>query len=190
MAPEPPKKEFSWKPLFIKAAGFGAGCALLVFVLGSGLLWYSTRPKAWNSRAITAKFGELTIQRTGLGSAADLNAFFVYGIHNALPVDYDLPEQGNAELMGKGKENQNLSILKNASWDAIRIPSNQTVNVKFTLTWHLADYNTTAEQLDDEKKLIEFAEKRLKEAYSMEFFDYSKRYEITLPELPSESPKK
>jgi hypothetical protein len=49
---------------------------------------------------------------------------------------------------------------------------------------HLSSYNKTAADLTDEKMMVDFIEKRLKEIDGFKFFDYGNRYEIDLPKWP------
>ena len=51
-----------WKKLAIRAAGFGAGFALISALLIGATLWWSSRPvkpKPWNTKAITAEFSDI-----------------------------------------------------------------------------------------------------------------------------------
>jgi hypothetical protein len=90
----------------------------------------------------------------------------------------------SVKLMAKPKNAKDLSVLKNATWaPGITIPANQTVDITFTLPYRLADFNATAADLDDEKKLAEFVDSRLN-ASSLMFIDYGARYEIDLPLFP------
>src|SRR5258708_19900904 len=62
--PEPAKKEFSWKRLFIKVAGFGAGFALMSAILVGVFIWYVNRPKPpkeWDHSSITAEYDYLQV---------------------------------------------------------------------------------------------------------------------------------
>jgi hypothetical protein len=59
VSPEPAKTPFSWKRLFIRAAGFGAGFALILCLTVGGWLWYSSRPEQptpWDHKSITAEY--------------------------------------------------------------------------------------------------------------------------------------
>jgi len=186
-APEVPKKEFSWKRLFIKAAGFGAGFRLAVcFVLG-GFLWYSARPKPqkpWNEKTITATFAELTVGVV----QEELRVQFTYALHNSLDRDYLLPSIPSGELMTKSENSSDLTPAKSAAWDTVTIPAKQTVRVTFTISFPLPEYNTNAMTLESIDKLSEFMGKRMKEVNSLEFYDYVGRYRILMPS-PDAKPK-
>ena len=188
VSPEAVKKEFSWKRLFVKATGFGAGFALMLAILAGMGIWYWNRPKPprpFDTKILTAKYSLLTIQRRGVGENATLNCSYQYGITNAGKFDYIFPQPATGQLLARSKETSALTLLSNASWDqGTVIPSKQTINITFNLSYRLADYNTKDEELEDEKKLRAFAKRRFDEVPSMVFFDYGNRYEIDLPPLP------
>lgn len=106
-----------------------------------------------------------------------------YGLHNTTDKDYSLPTIG--ELMIVNPENKGLDTIDGATWNsAAIIPPSQTVNLKFDIPYPLSSYNKTAADLADDKSMVSFIEKRLKEIDGFRFFDYEKRYEIDLPKWP------
>jgi len=53
------ERKFNWKVLFIKAAGFGAGFAVVLLVFAGTSIWYTSRPpkqKPWNTNALIAEY--------------------------------------------------------------------------------------------------------------------------------------
>jgi hypothetical protein len=172
------------KRLFIIAAGFGAGAAVTLAIIAIAAANYLSGPTPWNKKAITAQYAALTIQRFGPASDPSMDVIYKYRIHNSNKYDYTLSQPPIGRLMAKPKDGKDLSVLKDATWDpGITIPANHTVDITFTLPYRLADFNTTAADLDDEKKLAEFLDNRLK-ASSLVFIDYGARYEIGLPLPP------
>lgn len=76
-------------------------------------------------------------------------------------------------------------MLKDATWPpGITLPAKQTVNVAFTFSYRLADFNVTEAQLNDDKKLAEFIDSRFKNVRSLAFVDYGNSIEIDLPFRP------
>lgn len=93
ISPEPVKKEFR-KRLFIKAAGFGAGFAL-VFALSAGVgTWYikhSKHIKPWNNQVLKAEFRSI--------GKTDSDTFaFQYVVENTSDNDYTLRSMAGVNL--------------------------------------------------------------------------------------------
>ena len=175
-----PDKDRKRKRLFIIAAGVVVTLAAMLIAA----VEYLSSPAPWNKKAITAQYAGLTIQRFGPASDASIDVIYKYQIHNSSKYDYTLSQPPIGRLMARPKDHNDLSALKDATWaPGITIPANKTVDITFTFPYRLADFNTTAADLDDEKKLAQFVETRLN-ASSLVFIDNGARYEIDLPLLP------
>ena len=90
-----PKKEFRWKRLFIKAAGFGAGVALMLCLIAGASLWYVSRPKPpkpWDSKAIVASYRNVNVEDS------DQKISFVYTLSNNTDEDFRLTETDTPEV--------------------------------------------------------------------------------------------
>jgi hypothetical protein len=77
-------KKHHWSRLFIKAAGVGAGFAVIVCLVVGCWKWYSSRPKApkpWNKSAIVATFSDLTTDDND-------DIVFYYFVENRTKSDY------------------------------------------------------------------------------------------------------
>jgi hypothetical protein len=170
-----------WKKVLLRAAGFGAGFAIVAAVIFGVAIWWSGRPvkpKPMNPHAITGTFSGMGMQvRTD-----DMHLTVTYGLHNTTDKDYSLPSTG--ELMIVDPENKGLDVIHGVTWDSATIPPGQTVNLNFDIPYPLSDYNKTAADLTDEKAMVDFIQKRLKEIDGFRFFDYGNRYEIDLPKWP------
>lgn len=183
VAPVPNSKDFNSKRLFIIAAGFGAGAAVTLAIIVFVAMSYLSGPSPWNKKAITAQYAGLTIQRFGPASDPSMDVIYKYRIHNSSKYDCTLSQPPIGRLMARPKDGKDLSVLNGATWEpGITIPANETLDITFTTSYRLADFNTTAAELDDEKKLAEFVDARLN-ASSLVFIDYGARYEIELPLL-------
>jgi hypothetical protein len=154
----------------------------VITIIVGAPLWISSRPvkpKPMNSHAILATYSGMGMQVRG--DAMHLTV--TYGLKNTTDNDYALPTVG--ELMIVNPENKGLDAITGFTWDSTtRIPPGHTVNLKFDIPYPLSDYNKTSEQLTDDKAMVEFIEKRLKEIDGFVFFDYVDRYEIELPKWP------
>jgi hypothetical protein len=185
VAPAPPVKDFNRKRLFIIAAGFGMGTAVTLAIIYIAATDYLSGPRPWSKKAITAQYAGLTIQRFGPASDPSMDCIYKYKIHNSDKYDYTLSQPPIGQLMAKPKNGKDLTVLKDATWNpGITIPANHTVNITFTMSYRLAEFNITEAELNDEKKLAEFINGRLNNASSLMFFDYGGRYEIELPLFP------
>jgi hypothetical protein len=178
IATEPPKKEFNWKRLFIKAVGFGAGVALMLAVLAGVGIWYMKRaeqPRQWNSKAITATFSKLEFGNVGKQDAAGI---FSYVLENNTDYDYRLPD--NVIRMRHSMTSNSLEKIDMLVEDKIFIPPHQRVAITFVQQFNSKDELKPAD-LNDEKKLAEFASRQVKDVDRLVLFDESMRYEIDLP---------
>ncbi len=94
--PELAKKEFGWKRLLIKAAGFGAGFALMLCLIAGVGFWYWNRPKPpkpWNNKAIKAEYYN--------ARAVDDNRLaFAYVLENTTDTDYSLDTETLIQVTG------------------------------------------------------------------------------------------
>jgi hypothetical protein len=80
-------KGLDWRRRFLKAAGFGGGCAAVLCLLAIGLVWYSHRPKPprpWNKAAFKSQFYRVYT------SPETKHFVFDYVIENTTNSDYRL----------------------------------------------------------------------------------------------------
>ena len=177
VTPDAPRA-FNWKRLFIIAAGIAATLVAIYIAAAE----YLSSPKPWDRKSITAEYAGITIQRFGPASDASMDCSYNYRIHNSDKYDYTLSQPPIGQLVAKSQDGKELTVLKDATWPpGITIPAKQTINVTFTFSYRLADFNVTEAQLDDDKKVAEFVDSRLKNVRSLAFVDYGDRYEIELP---------
>jgi hypothetical protein len=175
----PPRKDIRRKRLFIIAAGLAVTLAIIYIAA----VEYLSSPTPWNKKAITAQYSGLTIQKFGPASDTRIDVIYQYRIHNSGKHDYTLSQPPIGQLMTNPNDGKDRSVLKDATWPpGITVPANQTINIAFTVSYQLANFNAIAADLEDEKKLAEFVDSRLN-ASSLVFIDYGARYEIALPLL-------
>jgi hypothetical protein len=172
----------NWKKIILRAAGFGAGFAVAAGILVGVAVWWSGRPvkpKPMNPHAIVGSYSTMEMQVRDQA----MHLTVTYGLRNTTDKDYSLPAIG--ELMIVNPENKGLDTLEGFTWDSTSIiPPGQTVNLKFDIPYPLSSYNKTAADLTDDKVMVDFIEKRLKEIDGFKFFDHRNRYEIDLPKWP------
>lgn len=175
-----------WQKILLAAAGFGAGFAVVLAISFSVAGWLAHRPKPWTSTAITAKPTHLVVETSG----EELHFRFRYALTNHTRSDYIVAGPENAALMKRIPEDSSLQRLDGAVWDdTIRIPAGQSVNVVFDVPIRLADYNTSAEELNSADansnqmpaKYSQFVDSRLKEMNGLVLIDYVNKYRIDLP---------
>lgn len=176
----------AWQKVLLAAVGFGAGFAVVLAISTAIAGWLAHRPRPWTSTAITAKPTHLVVETSG----EEMHFQFRYALTNRTGSDYIVAGPPNAALMKKIPEDASLQRLDGATWDdTIRIPAGQSVNVVFDVPIRLADYNTTAADLnggdpDSDQmpaKYSQFVESRLKEMNGLVLIDYVDHYRIDLP---------
>jgi hypothetical protein len=172
----------TWKRVLLRSAAFGGGFAVVTAVIIGGALWWSSRavsPKPWNTNAVTPA------GKNGLLVQVRQDIFHIEprcNLKNNTSTDYKMPSAESGTLMSVNPDNGGLEKLAGVTWDpTVVIFSGQSVNVKFDIPYTLTDYGETASSLADDKKLIAFADRRLKDLKHLKFFDGSQRYEIDCP---------
>jgi hypothetical protein len=171
----------NWKKIVLRSAGVGGGFAVVAAIIVGIAVWWSGRPakpKPWNTQAITpAGKNELEVQTRG-------QVFHLQpkcNLKNNTGRDYKMAAESGT-LMSVNPDNGGLEKLDDATWDRkIVIPAGQTVNIKFDIPYNLDEYEETATDLADMKKLTAFADKRMERIKDLKFFDYIERYEIDCP---------
>jgi hypothetical protein len=176
-----------WKRMFLKAAGFGAGFAILLILIGGGLLWYSNRPKppkAWDAHAIVAEYDYVTTQ----GDANNIAVY--YTLQNNTDFDYEIPSADQIQLAAKlGRENS-LSIEKSGG-DALAgdfpvfVPAHGRTRFGLHLRYPYGEkYDSAAsedERYDFGTKLAKYMTTELTNLDGFVVLDQTRRYKIELP---------
>ena len=79
----------TWRKIFLRAAGFGAGAIVTAAVIIGAIVRWPRRPeksKPWNTSAITASFDSIDTE-------GDTNTMvFVYTLQNNTDVDYQVQD--------------------------------------------------------------------------------------------------
>jgi hypothetical protein len=180
-APESIKKDFSWKQLFIKAAGFGVGFALMLVALAGAGLWYSNRPKPpkpWNRTAVTASYQHVR----SLEETAHYEFWYVLDNHT----DEDFRISDPLEIEAEAQIDSN--VLSMCS-DCVKlrypifIPAQRSLQipVEFTYVYPNAKVPKNAEERKQEIREIEdYLRTEMPRLTGFVLFDRLHRYEIDL----------
>jgi hypothetical protein len=165
-----------WKALFIRAAGFGVGFAVIILTVGGAALWYINRPapmRPWDRQAITAKFADL------YGTSGNpMTMTFRYTVENHTDRDYQLPPSASLyKVLANGKGLEQDPTLR---WDgATMIPAGQIVNIGIHIEY---EYPGGSTEIDEH--LTEFTDRRLGEIEGFAALDQLSRYDMRFPKPP------
>lgn len=143
---EPPARPSTARLIFLRAAGFGAGFAVVSIVLVISLYWWNTPPKVWSSTNITAKPGYPVFQRRG----EEMHLSLVYALTNNTNGEYVVPSAGSGVLMRKMSETSSMDPIEHVTWGTPTIPPHQSVDVTFDISYELSDYGTSAAEIEKE----------------------------------------
>lgn len=116
-----------WKRSLVKAAGFGAGFAVMSVTIVAGGMWYFSRPKPvapWNRTAIEAEF---------IGPAASEEKDVInlwYSINNSTPDDYKINQNSDVTTAGWTTSDDALyGFNQGISFDPIIIPAHRKAKI-------------------------------------------------------------
>ncbi len=184
IAPEAPKKEFNWKRLFIKAAGFGAGFALMLAVLAGVGIWYWNRPKPpkpWNDQAIKAEFDYADAEVEG-----EKNTLVVfYTLENKTDFDYTISDTTEMKI-GAQLERQNSFSVNNDGYVRSDLPLFVPAHGRVRYAVHLAypypereDLNASPDESHDFKtRVAQFMTKEFTNLDGFTIYDERARFKI------------
>jgi hypothetical protein len=175
----------NWKKVAIRAAGFGAGFALLASVILGTVLWWSSRPpkqKPWDDKAIVASYESLDTE-------GDANAFrFTYTLENKTDIDYRVENDSRVHLAAFLKRSQALSFSNSENLHAdypIYIPAKSRVRFQVHLGYPYPikpDYNASDDvQHDFNTKVAQYVTKELGNVDGFTLLDDDNRYKIVMP---------
>jgi hypothetical protein len=175
----------NWKKVAIRAAGFGAGFALVAFVILGTVLWWLSRPpkqKPWDDKAIVASYESLDTE-------GDANTFrFTYTIENKTDIDYRVENDSRVHLAAFLKRSQALSFSNSENLHAdypIYIPAKSRVRFQVHLGYPYPikpDYNASDDvQHDFNTKVAQYVTKELGNVDGFTLLDDDHRYKIVMP---------
>jgi hypothetical protein len=175
----------TWKRVVLIAAGFGAGFALCVAVIGGAFYWYSTRPKPWNKNALKATFA--TIEFGTRPQEASYKVEFLYVVENTTERNYNFNSSnftllavladGNALSKEFGHYQAEDPRLDGPAF----IPAHGKARVHVLVAYEYPS-EWTPQEKNDVKKVIETFNRRLRELTGFVAYDQISHYEIDMPE--------
>lgn len=174
---EPVKKELGWKWLFVRAAGFGAGFAVILAILAGGGVWYGNRPKpprAWDTHSITALFENMDISiKNGV-----VEVKFMYSLQNNTDEDYKIT--GDEKLfyrtLGSGNLESAEHFVKRVE---VFIPAKHKAGYDVIQLYTVG--KNAPESVHTAEGMQAFFYKEFHTVDGFVLFDELKRYEIVLP---------
>jgi len=172
------------KKVFIVTAAIATGVTIGLALFFLGLNWYSSRPKPWSTRAITATFDNF--------GAKDGNFVLNYALQNNTDTDYRVEKSDQFEVVADLKVEKGLSKLNKdvlVIETPIFIPSKRRQAVTLRLAYAAPAENPNGPDSTGEEQ-NKFQETMFKELgkfnnfTGFRAFDTVNRYEIALP-IPS-----
>jgi hypothetical protein len=185
-AVESVKKEFSWKRLFIKGAGFGVGFALMLAILAGVGIWYWNRPKPpkpWNKQAIKAEFNYPQTE----GDNNDI--VFIYTLVNDTDFDYELRNMDSIKIAAKLNKEDSISMTNDREYlrpdEYVFVPAHQRARFGIHLNYPYPQKeksNATSDETHDFRTtLSKYVLSEMTNLEGFVIFDEGHRYEITFP---------
>ncbi len=96
----------TWKRILLCGVGIGIGATIAFFAIISTYSWYSSRPKPWNTNAITATFDRVVTE-------GDNNTYlFKYILQNNTKEDYTLNNGSDLVISAKLKKQKSIVTAK------------------------------------------------------------------------------
>jgi hypothetical protein len=129
---EPVAPKTSWKIVAVRAAMWGLGFGMGVGMILAASIWFMSRPKSWNTRALTPH----NVKVEGIGHAKDLGATFdVDGIGTSFSFDLentsseDITFPKDVKVMQSDKSSGSLADSSLLIQKEYFIPAKHTVAV-------------------------------------------------------------
>src|SRR5215813_5320923 len=166
------------KKLIIISASAGASFAVVLASLSALLFWWESRPKPWNSQAISATFE--TIRASG----EDQNIIFRYTLRNNTNADYLIESMNGISLMAKLEEPASLSEIAGAAFKCLTplfLPARESVLFEIESIPGFKGKIKTDRGTDQEstkEELIAFLNKEMRNLNGFVLFDKARRYKI------------
>lgn len=159
-----------------------AACAvafLLALIGWNRVHWAPSN--SWDLGAIRARFTDMTLQT----QEREVHLIFRYALTNTTRRSYRIPPPAVGVLMTRVPEG-GMHQMESVRWDPVVIPAGKTVNAQFDVALDpltAEPYpDLSADELQQQGALNEFAQRHLARMRGLVFFDYQKRYSIELPQ--------
>jgi hypothetical protein len=174
----------TWKRIFFKAAGFGAGVATVLVIAVGVFAWYENRPiqpKPWKKDGLKAAYNKI-------GNSYDANTIeFVYFLENTTDDDYRIDDPKDVKLTFVSGERHSLGPFdKFVEFDApVYVPAKHTVQFVVKLKANpgaILNRDPTDEEVQKYRQAVQkYLMVDLSGLNGFSLFDDSRRYEISFP---------
>lgn len=175
----------SYKKILLWGFGFGVGLATVLSLVWCGFYWHSSRPRPWNTKAITATFDRLHLDPT------NKTYQIAYIFKNNTNDDYSLSEQSEKALTLNLEKQRSIAYLdgENSEFltiDPVFIPAHQSAQVFVNLLQgsKVKYPGNDASSEEFEKFRVELKKELSKEAENINGFvlyDKGSKYQIIMP---------
>lgn len=163
------------------SAGVGLGVALTVVILIYS--WYSSRPKQWNPKAITASFDYADTEGT------ENTPIFFYTLENNTNSDYHISIPTAIRLMAKLERQKSLSqggADNGLTFDSpIFIPAKQRIRFAIHMNYptdiKTIIHPTEAERKKSKEQIAAWLNKEVPNLAGFCIYDDSPKYQIDFP---------
>ncbi len=175
----------TWKKIFLRAAGFGAGAIVAAAVVIGVFVWWSKRPekpKPWNTSAITASFDSIDTE-------GDTNTLiFVFTLQNSTDVDYQVQDDSSIHLGAMLQRSKAFSFDKSDFLKTdypIYVPAKSRVRFKLHVhyPYSIREDLTASDDVrhDWETKICKFANDEFSNLSGFVLMDERSRFQVTMP---------
>jgi hypothetical protein len=175
----------SWKTVFLRGAGFGAGFAVALSSIAVFCIWYNERPKPpkpWNKKAIAAEYDFI-------GPAGGENDLaFHYVLQNNTDFDYRIDSDAGIEITSKLKKENGFSLFANRYVTTdypIFVPARSRVWIALNIPYPYPVREKENPTPDERKEFATGVAKYVTDEFSnldgFALFDIQNRYEIDFP---------
>jgi hypothetical protein len=192
---QPTEHMLRWKIILVKAAGLGAGFALMLSAIAALSIWYWNRPKPpkpWNKNAITAEYDSVR------PDGKDDHLKFWYTLQNNTNEDYRLQNKAGVSITGALIKTHSFSQFSDDyEWTdfPIFVPAHSRVRIGIEIpyTYNLSEKENAnhEERRAYSAQVAKYVTDKLSNLGGFVLFDDSHRYEIDFPsgwEKPTADP--
>ena len=171
-----------WKRTILWGITFGISFAIACAIIIGAVNWYKSRPKPWNTSAITASYETLEFSLPDEGFIIE----FQYDLQNNTNRNYDL-QPANYVLMAKlnqggvlskdfGHYQKGEASIDGPSFLPPKSKTRVTIKVQY---YYPSDF--TAADRQDAKKVLPSVRRRVSELDGFVAFDNTNNFQIVMP---------
>jgi hypothetical protein len=173
----------NWKRALLIGLAWGLGTAATLAAMVGVYLWSQSRPKPWNTNAITSEF-------EGIRTEGDDETFvFYFTLENHTSKDYAVASGDDLLINAKIQDSKSLMLLSDEYGHInfpIFVPQHSRSRVAFHMNGYRYPTKTSQPKTADEREryqteMATYVSKEMSNLDGFEIFDKVLRYEIILP---------